>query len=139
MKRLFVICIMLSTAIISSAQAQAIIADHRCTDIHAIPVTAIENAKAELHIGYGFTSHGSQIISGMTGLTGFMDAKGWPKDLFAFNSTGTVAGSLHLFEGDGYGSGDLDHDAGYYPDWVNETRSYLGAPTLEGRGGNHPE
>ncbi len=74
MKRLFVICIMLSTAIISSAQAQAIIADHRCTDIHAIPVTAIENARAELHIGYGFTSHGSQIISGMTGLTGFMNA-----------------------------------------------------------------
>jgi len=137
--RPFLIGLMLLAAIISRAQAQAIIADHRCTDIRAIPVTAIEKAKTQLHIGYGFTSHGSQIISGMTGLVEFMNAKGWPKDLFVFNRTGTVAGSLHLFEGDGYGSGDLDHDAGYYPDWVNETRSYLGAPNPQGRGGNHSE
>ncbi len=118
--------------------AQPIIADHTCTNIFKIPVSAIEKAKTNLHIGYGFTSHGSQIISGMAGLVDFMNKKGYKKDLFAFNRTG-ASGALHLYEGDGYGDGDLDHDAGYYPAWVNETRSYLGDRTTEGRGKKHPE
>lgn len=105
----------------------AIIADHTCTTIENIPVDAIENAKAKLHIGYGHTSHGSQITDGMTGLVSFMNSKGYPHDLFAWSHTGTN-GTLHLYEGDGYGEGDLDHDAGYYPDWVNETRDFLAKP-----------
>jgi len=123
----------------NDATAQTLIVDHLCTDLHSIPVQAIEKAKTELHIGYGFTSHGSQIISGMAGLDNFMNQQGAPKGLFAFSRTGTPAGSLHLYEGDGYGDGDLDHDAGYYPNWVNETRLYLGSPTAGGRGSSHPE
>jgi hypothetical protein len=139
MKRALVLNMLLCFLVISKAQpAQPIISDHTRTNIYAIPVSAIEKAKADLHIGYGFTSHGSQIISGMTGLVGFMNQQGYKTDLFAFNRTGS-GGALHLFEGDGYGSGDLDHDAGYYPNWVDETRNYLGTPTITGRGGNHPE
>jgi hypothetical protein len=109
-----------------------IIIDHTCTDIRQIPQTAIENAKNTLHIGYGHTSHGSQITDGMSGLIQFANNSGkglnLPDDIFAFNNGGTN-GALDLEEGDGYGNGWLDHDCGYYPDWVNETREYLDAPS----------
>lgn len=118
--------------------AQPTIVDHSCTNIYQIPVSAIESAKQQLHIGYGFTSHGSQITSGMTCLVEFMNTKDYPYNLFAWNSSGTN-NALFLYPGDGYGYGDLDHDAGYYPDWVNETREFLGEPNELGRGGNNPE
>ncbi len=138
MKTIYAVITLLLLCTGNAVLAQAIIADHSCTDIFAIPVSAIEKARTDLHIGYGFTSHGSQIVSGMTGLVEFMNKKGYKKDLFAFHRSG-ANGALHLYEGDGYGSGDLDHDAGYYPGWVDETRAYLGAPTGAGRGSKHPE
>jgi len=121
-----------------SLGAQPIIIDHNCTDIYQIPISSIDEARTRLHIGYGFTSHGSQIVSGMSGLVDFMNSKGYPEDLFRWNSTGSD-GALHLYEGDGYGEGDLDHDAGYYPNWVDETRAFLGPPNDQGYGSNHPE
>ncbi|NLD35367.1 MAG: hypothetical protein GX654_00685 [Desulfatiglans sp.] len=42
--------------------ADAIIVDRNSTDITQIPQTAIEQAKATLHIVYGHTSHGSYSI-----------------------------------------------------------------------------
>ncbi len=106
----------------------AIIIDHTCVDITQIPESAILAAKDSLHIGYGHTSHGSQIVSGMSGLIGFANGGGkglsLPVDIFEFNNGGT-GGALDLEEGDGYGDGWLDHDCGYYPDWVNETIEYL--------------
>ncbi len=123
----------------NSLFSQAIIVDHTCTNIYNIPISAVETAKAQLHIGYGHTSHGNQLIAGMNGLVGFMNSKGgYTDNLFAWNHEGTD-GALHLFEGDQYGSGDLDHDAGYDTAWVAETRAYLGVPDLLGRGSNHPE
>lgn len=121
-----------------SLNAQPIIADHNCTNIYKIPISFITEAKAQLHIGYGFTSHGSQIVGGMSGLVDFMNSKGYPDNLFEWSNTGSD-GALHLYEGDGYGDGDLDHDAGYYPNWVNETREFLGDPNGQGYGSNHPE
>ena len=47
------------------AASQPIIIDHTNTDITAIPQTWIESAKQSLHIAYGHTSHGSQLISGI--------------------------------------------------------------------------
>ena len=58
--------------------ADAVIIDHRHTDISLIPQTAIEQAKTDLHIAYGHTSHGSQLTTGMTGLVGFMNDLGYP-------------------------------------------------------------
>ena len=98
----------------------------------AVPESAIQHAKDTLHIGYGHTSHGSQITDGMTGLVEFANAgnlgRAYSTDLFAWSHDG-AGGALHLFEGDGYGDGPLDHDAGYYPDWVEETRAFLDNPT----------
>jgi hypothetical protein len=107
---------------------QGIMVDHTCTDITKIPQSIIIQAKSVLHIGYGHTSHGSQLTTGMTGLVSFANNGGLglehQQDIFAWNNGGT-GGALDLEEGDGYGSGWLDHDCGYYPAWVNETRTYL--------------
>lgn len=112
--------------------ADAIIADHLCTDITQLPQSAIEQAKANLHIAYGHTSHGSQLTTGMNGLINFANGGGLglslPTDIFAWNNGGSD-GALDLEEGDGYGDGWIDHDCGYYPDWVDETREYLNDPS----------
>jgi len=92
------------------------IIDHAAADIDAIPQAAIEQAKATLHIAYGHTSHGSQLVTGMSGLLGF---KG---DLYSFNSGGS-GGALDLtdyaFSG-AYDLGNPDRSA-----WATATRDYL--------------
>ncbi len=109
-----------------------IIVDHTCTDITAIPQSAIEAAKKTLHIGYGHTSHGSQITNGMTGLVAFANKGGkglaLPRDIFAWNNGGR-GGALDLEEGSGYQTGWLEKDGGYYPNWVQETYDYLKDPS----------
>ena len=115
----------------STSFAQGIIIDHTCTDITQIPECAIDRARPTLHIGYGHTSHGSQLTTGMTGLIDFANNGGLrlshAHDAFEWNNGGS-GGALDLEEGDGYGGGWLDHDCGYYPEWVNETRAYLDDP-----------
>lgn len=48
-----------------AAGQEAIIIDHKCTKIGAIPTYWIEQAKANLRVSYGHTSHGSQLVTGM--------------------------------------------------------------------------
>jgi hypothetical protein len=113
-------------------QGQKIMVDHHCVQIAQIPQAAILAARQNLHIAYGHTSHGSQLITGMDGLVDFMNGKGYPHDLYAWNEGGSE-GALDIRD---YA---MDGDAGYYPDWVNNTRAYLGAANSAGRGGNHPD
>lgn len=85
----------------------------------------------------------------MTGLVGFVNGGGkgltLPENIFAWSHDDQTPSKLHLYEGDGYGSGDLDHDCGYYgdppnPNWYNETVDFLGTPDpVTGRGQNHPD
>ena len=104
--------------------ADAIIVDHSCTDIAAIPQSAIEAAKANLHIAYGHTSHGSQLTTGMTGLVAFANGGGkglaLTENIFAWNNGGSD-GALDLHD---YA---MAGDVGYYPDWVENTENYLSA------------
>jgi hypothetical protein len=110
------------------ASSQAIIINHNCTQIKQIPESAILAAKQKLHIAYGHTSHGSQVTDGMSGLVTFMNGLGYPNNLYAWNNGGT-SGALDLHD---YAMGG---DVGYYPDWVNNTRTYLGTPdAITGRG-----
>ncbi|MBN2002702.1 MAG: DUF11 domain-containing protein [Anaerolineae bacterium] len=132
------------TPLAPQARTAPLIIDNLDTDITIVPQQYIEAAKQQLHIGYGHTSHGSQISSGMNGLVDFANNGGLglalPEDIFMTSSSGNQGGTrLHFYEGDGYGDGDLDHDVGYYPDWVEETHAYLGAVDGNGRGNNHPE
>ncbi len=120
-KRMLVI--LLFTLTISAISAEII--DHNCTDITQIPESAINQAKADLHIAYGHTSHGSQLTDGMSGLIGFANGGGLglslPTDIFAWNNGGT-GGALDLHD---YA---MSGDCGYYPQWVNETVAYLNNP-----------
>jgi hypothetical protein len=96
----------------------AIIVNHNCRNIDAIPQAAIERAKANLHIAYGHTSHGSQLVTGMTGL---VDFKG---TLYSFNDGGS-GGALDLKDTPFSGASDLGA-----PDlsaWAAATRTYLDA------------
>ncbi|MEA3478489.1 MAG: hypothetical protein U9R60_09955, partial [Bacteroidota bacterium] len=94
------------------------IIDHTCIDLDQIPDAYIDSAKANLWIGYGHTSHGSQLTSGMSALEDYFTdgTYDWSHD--------GGPGELHLFEGSGYGSGYLELDCGYVG-WDNETREYL--------------
>jgi len=94
----------------------AIIIDHANTDIDAIPQEWIEQAKQDLHIAYGHTSHGSQITTGMTGLAGFKGS------LYAYNGGGS-GGALDLRDKPFSGAEDLGSPN--RTAWAAATRSYL--------------
>lgn len=91
------------------------IVDHTSIDLSKIPVEWIDKAKTDLHIAYGHTSHGSQLITGMTGLETF---KGDP---YLWNN-GELDGELDIR--DGYLPGDLGSNGDLT--WADATRSYLG-------------
>ena len=94
------------------------IINHLCTDLAAIPQAAVDSAKTKLHIAYGHTSHGSQLVTGMTGL---VDYRG---SLYSFNSGGS-GGALDLRDMPFSGASDLGN-----PDrsaWAAATRTYLDA------------
>ncbi len=94
--------------------------DHQCANLLDIPEKWIDSAKAKLFIGYGHTSHGSQLTSGMDALESY-----YTEGTYDWSHDGG-SGELHLFEGAGYGSGYLKLDCGY-TGWDAETRTYLDA------------
>lgn len=47
---------------------QPIIIDHNCADFNKIPAAFILTAKQNLKMGYGHTSHGSQLVAGLDAL-----------------------------------------------------------------------
>jgi len=102
------------------AGQQPIIIDHTCIDLDQIPDEYIDSAKANLWIGYGHSSHGSQLTSGMDALEDYFTdgTYDWSHD--------GGPGELHLFEGDGWtgSSGYLRWDLGHGL-WSYETRTYL--------------
>lgn len=104
----------------SGVFAQPLIIDHRCTDINKIPDEWISRAKSILHIGYGHTSHGSQIPSGLAAISAY-----FTNGQFDFNSTGSD-GALHFFEGCGYCStGNLIYDLSHDNEWYPSVKKYL--------------
>ena len=118
-------CLATGFLLSASCFGAPILVDHRHTDVAALTAAQINRVKANLHIAYGHTSHGSQLADGMTGLVDFANRGGaglaLPADIFAWNDGGT-GGALDLHD---YA---MDGDVGYYPDWVNNTRAYLDDP-----------
>ncbi len=125
LRRLLVIAVLVAALLAgpaAAARAAPLIVDHTSTDLSAVPASAIADAKAALHIAYGHTSHGSQLVSGMTGLTSFAGAP-LPPSTYAFNEGGT-GGALDLddyFAGSDLGNPD-------FSSWASETRMYLNRP-----------
>ena len=98
--------------------SELIVADHQTTQLASIPESSIRKAKRELRIAYGHTSHGSQLVTGMTGLVQFMGT------LYAVSQTGADS-ALMLLDMPFSGAADLGN-----PDrtaWATATRSYLNA------------
>lgn len=104
-------------------QDTAIIADHSIMNAvrnDLVPDSAIVTAKNDLHIAYAHTSHGSQIVDGMSGLSIFKESTGGTEELYDWNEGGS-GGALDL--DDYFVSGDLGN-----PDrttWASETQDYL--------------
>ncbi len=93
------------------------IIDHKAAVLDKIPTEWINSAKEKLHIAYGHTSHGSQLITGMTGL---ME---WKGDLYKWNN-GSMEGALDIR--DQIMGGDLGHNGDL--EWESATRSLLDDP-----------
>ena len=96
----------------------ALIIDHTCCDISAVPSNWVQAAKDNLVIAYGHTSHGSQLVSGMDGLVGFAGSD------YCFDGAGT-GGCLEFRDTPFSGASDLGN-----PDrtaWAGATRAYLDA------------
>jgi hypothetical protein len=94
----------------------AIIVDHRYTNLSEISEQWIKQAKSNLCIAYGHTSHGSQLTTGMTGLISF---KG---ELYVYNGTGADS-ALVLRDNPFSGANDLGNPNRTV--WATSTRNYL--------------
>ena len=91
-----------------------LIIDHNCVQLSLIPLEWINIAKDYLHIAYGHTSHGSQIIDGMNGLVTFKGSD------YSWNNGGNN-GALDLHDYAMAGDlGDPDRTT-----WATRTRTYL--------------
>lgn len=93
--------------------------DHTCTDLGSIPEYWIGRTKTDLHIAYGQTSYGSQLTTGMAGLSS------WKGSPYTFDIKGSGSGldlRVNPFSGE-------QHDLGYpdFETWADDTRSYLNA------------
>ena len=108
----------------SGNTSQAIIIDHNCTKLASIPESAINNAKQNLHIAYEHTSHGSQLMTGMTALVGQTNLNGYKGDIYRWNEGGTN-GALDIDDNFANG-GDLGHNGDTA--WAQKTRTYLNNP-----------
>ena len=96
----------------------AMIINHTSTSISSIPQEWIIKTKRDLHIAYGHTSHGSQLIDGMTGLITFRG------NLYSFNGTGADS-ALELRDTPFVGASDLGNPN--RTAWESATRTYLNA------------
>lgn len=111
----FMITIILLSCKEKDSMKPLVIIDHQSTDLSKIPIEWINKAKSDLHIAYGHTSHGSQLITGMNGI------EIWKGDPYLWND-GVLEGSLDI--DDYFVAGDLGN-----PDrttWAARTRDYLG-------------
>ncbi len=118
MKKLFTFLLFCLLPYCLSSQQDYIVIDHSCIDLNEIPSEYIETAKENLHIGYGHTSHGSQLTAGMNAIESFFS-----EGTYDWSHSGGP-GELHLYEGGSYGGGHLELDCGY-EGWDDETRDYL--------------
>jgi len=101
-----------AAALASAARGQGIAIDHNCADLSPIPSHWIDQAKASFRVWYGHTSHGSQIVTGMSLIN---------RPPFTFNGGG---------EGNSLSFQETEGDLGYACDdaWYWATRAQLDQP-----------
>ncbi|GAG37421.1 unnamed protein product, partial [marine sediment metagenome] len=104
-------------------------------DLKSIPIEWIEEAKKNLNIAYGHTSHGSQLTSGMANLDAFMGGN----DIYIYGPNGAGNGTiLEFYDFNGGFGGALTttsaSDLGNPNDdaWATATEEYLDHPNNPG-------
>lgn len=102
------------TVIAVFCNAQKIVIDHTHIDLDDIPSNWLDSAKTNLYIGYGHSSHGSQLTSGMDAIDAYFDNTTYDW------STSASSSSLHLHD-----DGTILTDDIRYEDWAEKTRTYL--------------
>ncbi len=116
-KKILTILIFFQLSLLNYGQ---VIIDHKTATLEGIPAEWISQARSVLHIAYEHTSHGSQLIDGMTGLYN------WKGSTYAWNNGGT-GGALDIDDQGITGGTDLGS-----PDWTSwaaSTRTYLNNPS----------
>jgi hypothetical protein len=102
------------------AGAQGFVVDHTCTDLSQVPPSYLDLARSNLRVGYGHTSHGSQLV---TGLDAWRDTD-QPQYDFASSGWGLVPGVfLNDYWGNAGGASDLGHNGDLA--WRNATITML--------------
>lgn len=123
LRKVILLLLILHITIYYANAQEAIIIDHTCTDISQIPDAWIGQAKSTLRVGYGHTSHGSQLA---TGIEAF---RGDPGSLYYYTSSGwgLVPGLfLNDYWGNAGGAADLGHNG--YLGWRDATTAMLSLP-----------
>lgn len=115
-KCFYVISVLIITLSVNLQSQTSIIANHNSAKLSIIPTNWIDSAKAKLHIAYGHTSHGSQLITGMEGL------QNWKGNQYAFNDGGSN-GALDIDDYAFSGASDLGNPN--FTAWESATRNYL--------------
>jgi uncharacterized protein YjdB len=114
MKRFkWILCLFINLYLTSYSQSPIII-DHNCISLFKIPLDRIDSVRNKLHIAYGHTSHGSQLVSGMYGIRDQYGTR------YEFNEGGS-SGALDL--DDYFADGDLGNPN--FTNWATLTRAYL--------------
>ncbi len=108
------------TVLFSPQTPQAIIIDHTTANLGMAPLAWIGAAKRSLHIIYGHTSHGSQLVTGMTGLAA------WKGSTYAWEEGGPVT-ALDLADRNGGFGGASDLGNPNFTAWSQATRTFLQA------------
>ena len=130
MKKAKLLLAVLLLLLVTTISGQGIIIDHNCAKLAPIPVWALEQASESLHIAYGHTSHGSQLMTGMTELEN-QDTilVGYKGDYYCWNhyqypGEGGPCIEIH----DKFRPGDLGHLGD--TQWADYTRDYLDNDTV---------
>lgn len=128
---------------------EALIIDHDCTNRDKIPTYWIEQAKLQFRLSYGHTSHGSQIVSGISTLNSYLGCScsncgdagctsclyGYCDD-YAFYAHGgsnpqAPVGVLSFWDRKPSGASDLGNPN--RTAWAAATRAMLEDPNLQNR------
>ena len=144
----FIVAAVMTICAPAAPADDAIIIDHTCTDINAVPEYWVEQAKDMFFGSYGHTSHGSQLVSGMNNLNDVMGCScsgcsdpdcadclyAWCDD-YSFYKYGSgvpaPAGVWSLWDYEPEGASDLGNPN--RTAWEAATRTMLDTPAYESR------
>ena len=107
LKHIYILLVFIFSLSLNLQAQEAVIIDHNCADISKIPDTWILEAKGSLRIGYGHTSHGSQLVTGIDAYRGDQGSIYY----YSYSSWGLETSKfLNDYWGNEGGANDLGHN-----------------------------